>query len=37
MINTPIVIKDAKDFVNNPSQELFEETKNKIIGIKVCL
>lgn len=34
MAHAPIVIKDTKDFINNPRQEYFEESKNKILGKK---
>ena len=34
MAHSPLIIKDTKDFVSNPRQELFEESKNKILGRK---
>jgi len=34
MAHQPIIVKDSKDYINNPRQELFEESKNKILGRK---
>jgi len=34
MAHQPIIIKDNRDMVNNPRQELLEESKKKIIGGK---
>lgn len=34
MAHAPIIVKNPKELINNPRQEYFEETKNKIIGKK---
>lgn len=34
MAHSPLIIKEPKDYITNPRQDLLEETKNQIIGRK---